>query len=360
MKILIPSHNFGPWGGQRVLSELANEWIKKGHHVTFLVNESSPQPYFPTNGEIIWTNYMGQIIQNSNSRKIRRTKINGWLNLLGINIALNKIGKNYDVIFANQSLIAWSVKYANCKKAKKMYYIQAYEPDYYTYDKKIKTIILRLLSKTSYNLNLKQICNSPVYIGYKNIKANVWVPPGINFNLFYKKKILKDFSKEKEIILGCIGRKEPVKGTQFVLKAFEILYSEDNRFRLHIAFGNLPNDYSHPGVSIVSSQNDKQLSDFYRSLDIMIAPGTVQLGAPHYPVMEAMACGVPVITTGYMPANEKNSWIVKVGSADSIVSATNKLINDISYTDKVLVASRDIAEFEWENVARKMLKIISL
>ncbi|WP_341479706.1 glycosyltransferase [Clostridium algidicarnis] len=63
---------------------------------------------------------------------------------------------------------------------------------------------------------------------------------------------------------------------------------------------------------------DDNLADYYRNLDILVAPGHIQLGAIHYPVIEAMACNVPVITTGYYPANDENSFIVPVKRPDKI------------------------------------------
>ena len=56
---------------------------------------------------------------------------------------------------------------------------------------------------------------------------------------------------------------------------------------------------------------DSELADYYRSIDILIAPSFLQLGAYHYPVIEALACGTAVITAGYLPGNKYNSWILK-------------------------------------------------
>ena len=62
MKILIPIIGFAPAGGYRVLSELANHWIKIGFKVDFLLNEYSSPPYFPTIAGIIWTTNSGRVL----------------------------------------------------------------------------------------------------------------------------------------------------------------------------------------------------------------------------------------------------------------------------------------------------------
>ncbi|MHB8950591.1 MAG: glycosyltransferase family 4 protein [Rhodoferax sp.] len=358
MKILIPIIGFGRAGGNRVLAELANYWINEGGEVDFLVNEASSIPYFPTNAGIKWVTNSGKIISETERKKRSPRTFSGWINLIGLFKALSGIGRGYDIILANHSLTVWPVAFAKCGMAKKIHYIQAYEPEYYALEKGFKSIILEWLSNKSYEFDIKQICNAPNYIGYKNIRAKEWVPPGINFNIFFPKLENKNFASTQEIVLGCIGRREPAKGIKYVLEAFKSLYEQDQRFRLHVAFGNLPDDWSHPGLKIIYPENDNELGEFYRSLDIMLAPGTVQLGAPHYPVMEAMACGVPVVNTGYLPANENNSWIVEVGSSNSIVSAVIDVISGKDYRYKVVKATKDIAGFGWEPVAKKMTLIM--
>lgn len=59
----------------------------------------------------------------------------------------------------------------------------------------------------------------------------------------------------------------------------------------------------------------------FRSMDIMLAPGSVQLGACCYPVVEAMACGTPVVTTGYLLADNDNYGIVPVADSREIAVA---------------------------------------
>ena len=92
----------------------------------------------------------------------------------------------------------------------------------------------------------------------------------------------------------------------------------------------------------------------------MIAPGTIQLGAPHYPVIEGMACGVPVITTGYMPATTENdnAWIVPVRDAQAIAASVRDIILEPEQRCRRLAnAIKSVQEFSWESVSTKMIDI---
>ncbi|MGL4567899.1 MAG: glycosyltransferase, partial [Fusobacteriaceae bacterium] len=110
---------------------------------------------------------------------------------------------------------------------------------------------------------------------------------------------------------------------------------------------------------LVKPDGDNNLADYYRSLDVLVAPGHIQLGAIHYPVIEAMACNVPVITTGYYPANEENSFIVPIKSPEKIAEELEKIYYnyEIAY-NKAKEAQKNIDEFSWDRVADKFLKKI--
>ena len=354
MKIIIPILGFGRAGGYRVLSQLANEWIKQGHEVDFLCPDSSDEPYFPTSAGIVWVDGAGNIT------KVRAViaKPSGWYHIKSLYRGLKGIGFKYDVIFANHSLTAWPVALASCDKARKVYYVQAYEPEYYTDTKTMKGYLVAIVSTLSYHLPLKRIVNAPIYFYYKNLRASQFVPPGLDLTIFKPCEINQNLENATTIVVGCIGRHEPGKGTIFVLRAFEELYKRDSRFLLRVAYGNLPVDWQHEQCEVVVPKNDRELADSYRSLDILVAPGTVQHGAPHYPVLEAGACGVAVVTTGYMGATPETAWIVRNKDIVEIVES----ILDIASHDKQRIEKRanylnEAEHYSWEHVSGKMLKI---
>ena len=366
---MIPLSGFGKAGGYRVLSNLASEWVEMGHEVTMLVHYSSPPIYFPTKATIIWIDNLGKKTDHKPEHETKGFKLAPIL--LALMWGIEKYGNDVDIILANQSIMTPFPVWMNRVNAKKFYYVQAYEPECFIsieeprlfIDKKFFTnLLLWLLSSFSYVLNLNKIVNSPIYLKYKLLRANYYVPPGIDFSVFYpKNQTLNSDWENRVVTLGCIGRQEKWKGTTDVLDAFDMLKQQNYNVRLLVAYGNLPKDRTLAAdCHIVVPKNDQELGEFYRSLDIMIAPGTIQLGAAHYPVMEAMACGIPVITTGYLPASEdkNNAWIVPINNPKSIANAVQKIIaNDEIRYERILNANKDIQEFSWEAVSEKMLSI---
>ncbi len=351
MNIIIPVLGFGKGGGNRVLSMLANTWILQGHQVKFISYFRSQNPNFHTNAEIIWVDAYGNRVDNNATNKKSIYVL--FLQIIALLNGLNKFAKEADIVMANQSYTSWPLYFAKIS-AKKFYYIQAYEYEYLEHLKGPKHIITKFLSYYSYYLPLKRIVNSPIYYKFKNLKSNMYVPPGIDFNLF-KPDLNKSYNykNKSKITIGCVGRIEPYKGTGYVYDAFLELQKKLN-VELLVAFGS--KDYAVDNIKNIQPANDEELADFYRSLDILISPGTVQFFAAHYPVLEAMACGIPTVTTGYMPALNHNSWLVRPHNISSIITAVLEITNDVELVkQKVNIAVNDVKQYDWDIVSRQMI-----
>ena len=65
--------------------------------------------------------------------------------------------------------------------ARKFYYVQAYEPEFYT-SLGTKAYVLAGLSAVSYWLPIRRIVNAELYFRYKNLRADTMVPPGIDLD----------------------------------------------------------------------------------------------------------------------------------------------------------------------------------
>lgn len=361
MKVLIPVATFEVGGGFRVLSELANHWILLGHEVCFLVDARSGPPRYPTAARIERYDPHGAEVPASAPIPPFSGSGNTRSVYTGMLRALQRVGSRYDIILANHSFTALPIAWARTGSARKWYYIQAYEPEYYSFVPGWKGRVLQAVAALSYWLPLTQVANAPIYIGYRSIRARQWIPPGLDPEVFWRRTDRPRSHPEDQITLGVISRHEETKGTRYVLEAFERLAQKDSRYRLKVAYNNLPAGWSHPRCEVVMPQGDAGLADYYRSIDVMIAPGTVQLGACHYPVLEAMSCGTPVITTGYLPADAQNAWIVPVRNAQAIADAVESLAaTPPEQLARMLDQASDaVQSFHWQAVARAFMQLMT-
>ncbi len=353
MKILIPVLNFGKAGGYRVLSKLADELIYLGHSVNFMSPETSTEPYYPTKASVKWIDYNGDIIKDA--KKEPALKESGLSIFQKLTKGLKKLPKDaYDVIIANHSLTIFPIKKAGLTH-KILYYVQAYEPDFYNSPMDLKNRILCQLYSRSYKMNLFTVVNAGIYLNYKKLKASRVLYPGIDFKLFYpkEKNILEQ--RDNKVIIGTVGRMIPSKGTQYVVDAFQKLKQEYSSIELHVAFGD-PDDFkNYEGIHCFQPHGDEALANFYRTLDYYFCAGYVQLGAFHYPVAEAMSCGVPVISTLYYPANETNAWLTRPRNTDEIVSQFRSAHSNSSLKEKkVQQALMDVQQFDWKLVGKRL------
>ncbi len=94
-------------------------------------------------------------------------------------------------------------------------------------------------------------------------------------------------------------------------------------------------------------------------MDILVAPAKLQLGAVHYPVIEAMACGTTVVTTGYYPANDTNSYIVPVSAPEAIADTIVDITENYDLAEqKIDQALKELERFDWKRVSLDFIKII--
>ncbi len=323
----MPMFGFGRAGGMRSLSLLANKWVDLGHEVTFMCHVSSTLPYYPTTANIYYYDDVGRHcaapeISDSKPPSIYSGMIFLWR-------ALNKLEQKFDVAIANFFPTAFSLKYSKIA-AKKFYYVQAYEPGFFTGTDR-NSRLARSLAKRSYDLGLNIIVNARVYYDYANIDSTCLALPPVDFSVF-KPKDHPGVIQHNPIKIGMIGRSVGWKGGDYVLQAFEKLCnvsSLDREFSLHVAFGSTELSKQY-GAHLEYPNNDAELSAFYREMDIFVAVPTLQYGAVHYPVVEALASGTPLITTGYYPSTSANCWLVKPHSADSIASAIETIVENPS------------------------------
>jgi glycosyltransferase involved in cell wall biosynthesis len=221
------------------------------------------------------------------------------------------------------------------------------------------------------------------------------VPHGVNLNLFKPKKIKKlhkkfTFITNKGWARGINDR----GGIQFLLMAFakEFCKKESNKVALKVKINTSYNppdwnlekeikklnlDKDRPPIKFLTKMiHFNKLPEFYYKGDVFVSP-TMSEGFG-LTLAEAMACGVPAITTNFGGqtdfVNEKNGWLLDyklTPSKQSIYKGVNWALPDINQLQKVmrycvdnpkevrkkgLQAMKDIKKFNWKNSASIALK----
>lgn len=206
------------------------------------------------------------------------------------------------------------------------------------------------------------------------------IPPGVDTSLFYP----SDKIKARETIgapldqklVMFVGRIEPVKGIDVLLYATKILLKQnpDIKICLWIVGGDLHEDQTlwsaelkkleklrtllslTTTVKFVGQQSQHDLPSYYNAADLVVMPS-------HYEsfglsVLEAMACGVPVITSNVTGVSEliddrckqlittaNNPLLLADQMADVLARHHHKSLHEVHLA---------ITDLDWEKVAKKI------
>lgn len=231
----------------------------------------------------------------------------------------------------------------------------------------------------------------------EQVKINI-IPHGVNTSIFTQKEKILDnevftFMSNKGWPKGKYDR----GGMQYLLKAYFEEFSSDDNVKLNLKINPA---YNPPGwdfrqellkLGIVKDDKSpklsfnadlieyKELYKFYHEGDVFVAPTMGE--AFGLPLIEAMSCGLPVITTNFGGqtdfVNEKNGWMldyelghysnevtyeeVKWGKPD--IKQLKKTMREIyenqdSIKSKSKEAIKTAQQFTWRNSAKKVIKIV--
>lgn len=344
MKIVIPAISLAiRHGGVRVLCELASGLTLRGHDVRFVTFDEPGVPAFPTRVtlETLGPPPRGRNLIGDLPRQLRLQQ------------ALAR-HVDADVMIANHHLTAGPVHRARVR-ARKFYYIQAYEPDFYP--RTLQRILYVLKARASYRYPLHQIANAPsVSRAVRSDVALPIVPPGIDPEVFNTRG---RGPRTGRPVVGTISRIEPWKGTNDCFDAVRRARAAGIELDFRVAFGNIPEGYGDVACEVSSLSTDAELANWYRSLDILIA--AVYWGGAPYPPLEAMACGAAVVTTPNDHVRERVTALTAPQQDSSgLAAALAHMIRDEALREKLVCAGLEAsAEHRWERVTLKLEEILT-
>ncbi len=113
----------------------------------------------------------------------------------------------------------------------------------------------------------------------------------------------------------------------------------------------------HSCINILSDINDDQLRSFYQEASLLYLPLLDSTACNS--LLEAMACGLPIITTDvggnadYL--NNTLNVLVPIKSVESLLSETQIILNH-AHLDAIGISSRKRAEYlNWQNMANEIV-----
>ncbi len=177
-------------------------------------------------------------------------------------------------------------------------------------------------------------------------------------------------------VLLFVGRFVPEKGIMFLIDAFSKLAAKDEKLHLMLR-GSGPLEASirerasQLGISrrihMLGFVKYSQMPEYYNICDVFCLPSTPAKGWLEqfgFVLMEAMACGKPVVSTtsGSIPevvTHGKAGLLVAHSDSDALASALGELLDDSAKRKRFGKAARELvlAQYDLDLVARKLAAV---
>lgn len=245
-----------------------------------------------------------------------------------------------------------------------------------------------ILRKVDLPIAMSKFSQKQVWDYYK-IKTE-YVPHAVNEKLFYKEdkeKAKAKFGLQGKFVIGCVARNQGRKMLDRGIKAIHffatiskhlpdavlLFHSDPNDGAAVFSLQeltvrlNLQNRIFFTGMSFFNTFNYSQMRDVFNAMDIFILPTSGEgFGVP---IIESMACEVPVICTDYTTTPElvvdnKAGYGVKlVGCDKSMSDMLNQNMNmkeiDLNLMNGTITGSWDVERGLWDirDAAEKILDL---
>lgn len=200
---------------------------------------------------------------------------------------------------------------------------------------------------------------SPVLVRFRS-KCTV-VPFGVDTNRFRPgagsekgtERIKKEYGRGKKIVL-FVGRLVYYKGTEHLIRAMKdtdarlVIIGEGplGKFLAQEAAGNGLSDR----ITFIPYQTHEALINFYCASSVFVLPSVYRSEAFGITILEAMACGLPVISTelgtgtSYANLDGVTGFVVPAGDSPAIGNALRRLLSDPALSAGMGSAARRRAE----------------
>lgn len=202
--------------------------------------------------------------------------------------------------------------------------------------------------------------------------TNIKILPGkgVDINKFKPDHSLKE-NKNKKIKILFVGRLHQIKGLNYLIKAFSYLNQKYASSRLIIVGdGEIKDDLivlarkkgCLDDVEFVGEVNHDRLHKYYQKSDIFVLPSLSE-GLSNV-LMEAMACGLPVVTTNVggnpeLIKDKKGGFLVKPKEVNEISKAIQELIEKPKLRKDMGKFNREyVKQYDQKNILKNKLEVL--
>ena len=234
-----------------------------------------------------------------------------------------------------------------------------------------KYLLNNFLKKADYVITNSSNTQKDVNRVFQNINPKMIYPGADKFYKSSKNKLtLQKYNLEKKYILS-VGTLEPRKNHLLLIRAFENLKEQSSNNLKLVLVGNKgwKNNKLHNYISNSKFKNDILLFGFiskqdlrvlYSSAEMMVYPSLYE--GFGFPVLEAMQCNCPVITSNCSSLSEVGGNAVLYFESDNLTSLTTKMLelflNPELSEQMILKGIQHANKFNWEVFVNKFVRII--
>ena len=343
-------------GGHRVCLEVSKLLAERGHQITIMVPRGRALVNVPAPIEVV---------------ECGRTRSNPILSIVLNGPALLKNLPPVDRVFSTMPYMAFLNAMARWFRGTRgVHFVMA--DDYRLFDDRtlIKSSFLlglhKLSVRISYRLPLAMIVSSQwvsEQASHLGLRPKHILCPGVNPEIFKPGENRSRLSGTFELV--TVARKHISKGWGELVKALNLLWEERQDFTLTaITADPISISECRFPVSVVSPTDDLELVRYYQQGDLFLFASRMEgFGLPP---LEAMTCGVPVISTDIGGIREYarhgvNAWLVPVNSPVDMKDSIQLLLDDANLRNRLGQRGLETARrFTWQAFVDKLEQIADM
>lgn len=351
MKITFVLPTLNLTGGMRVLSIYTELLQKRGHKILIV----STPPRQPTLIEQLKSLLRGRGWESVPEKEESHfDKVDVERRVLETNRRITDLDvPDADIIMATWWETAESVAKLSNSKGAKVYFLQHYEAFDYVPKGRVEATWRLPMHKIAVAQWLADIARNE----YGDLSVSL-VPPTVDTKQFYDPELRSKQQQSKQSVptVGLYYSTTPWKGCDIALKAFSIAAKKIPNLRL-VAFGSgetPPADLPLPdNTEYIMSPTQDQLRESYSRCDAWLFSSRSEgFGLP---IIEAMACGTPVIGTPAGAAPELlaggGGILVKLEDPEDMALAIEQIcqLSDAQWREMSEKALETVINYTWED-----------